>query len=155
VRDDDKRFDAEPSLLNDAGYVFSSIDGTTLDTVTKTHFPKAKIKSAPLGADTTQPILDVISGKADAVVYDENNSITYNKKNPDKKIRRLPSSRPLQIYRESFAVAMGEWDLRDMLNTAITELHSNGTIEKILMQYQDYGPVLLPRDPFGPENMQN
>lgn len=151
VREGDIRFDNNLDLLNIESVSFAVMDGTTLEAVAKTSFPKAKHQSVPANADHTQPVMDVAVGKADAVVYDQFNVLSYNRRNPEKTLRRVPSETPVRTYGEPFVVAMGEWELREMLNTAISELQNNGKIDGILRKYEtESGKFMRASDPFSP-----
>ena len=153
VRAGDTRFDDKIELMNDPAVSFATMDGTTLETVAKTAFPKAKYVPTAINADQTQPILDVAIGKADALVYDNFNLSNFNRNNPDKQLRRVNTTQPVHTYSEAFAFGMGEWELRDMVNTALNELQNNGTIDRILAKYEpEYGKIMRASDPFAPRN---
>lgn len=151
VRAGDTRFDNNLEGMNAEGVSFSVMENTTLDSVVRTTFPKATHHTLPLSAAPTDPIMDVIAGKSDALVFDESNVNAYNQKNPDKQLRRVPSVNPLRIYGEAYSVAVDEWKLREMINTAISELQNDGTINRILSKYeQEYGKVWRTQGPYIP-----
>ncbi|MDD3183592.1 MAG: amino acid ABC transporter substrate-binding protein [Proteobacteria bacterium] len=155
VRNDVPTYDHHLEKLNNEAVSFSVMDGTTLEAVAKSTFPKATLKSLPAGADHIQPILDVASGKADAVVYDQFNVLNYNRRNPDTALRQVLSDAPIRTYGESFAVAMGEWELREMINSALSELQHDGTIDAILRKYEsEQGYFLRTQDPFRPSKQE-
>ena len=60
----------------------------------------------------------------------------FNKNSTGRKLRRVPGIAPVRTFAEVFSVAMGEWELREMLSTAIGELHNNGTLERIMKKYE-------------------
>lgn len=151
VRDGVTKYDNNIESMNNKDVSFSVMEGTTLDSIIKVSFPNATRHALPLGAGNTDTILDVTTGKADALVYDESVVSGYNKQNPDNKLRRVPSAKPIRIYGESFSVAMGEWKLREILNTAINELQNDGTIDRILRKHDtEYGKVLRSQGPYLP-----
>ncbi len=149
VRDGDTRFDDNLDVLNDSQYTIAVIDGTSLEAVAALSFPKAQRLALPAMSDGSDPLLALAAKKADAVVYNEHIVNRYNRNNPASPFRRVPSAGPLRTYGESFSVAMGEFELREMLNTAISELQNNGTLDAIITKYEaSTGKFLRTRDPY-------
>ena len=132
VREGDMRFDNNRESLNDEKITFSVIDGASQKAATDALFPKSKQYSLGGDSDASQELVAVAQGKADAVVANDDLVDDYNAHNPQARLRRVPSKAPLRTFGLGFAVAKGEWELRDLLNVAIRELQINGTLENIL-----------------------
>ncbi len=138
VREGDTRFDNHLEALNDEKYTLAVLDGATMKAVADTSFPKAKqFAASGLSADG-EVLLNIVTGKGDAGFFDEIMVNDFNQNSPDKKLRRVSGVLPVRNYPETFSVAMGEWELREMLSVAIAELHNNGTIERILQKYETF-----------------
>lgn len=136
VREGDTRFDHNIGALNDQQYTISTVDGSTMAAVADKSFPKAKKHALPGLADDSPVILAVAEGKADATFMEDMIIGSYNKNNPDKKLRRVITDNPVRTFGASFSVAKGEWQLRDMINVALAELQGDGTIDRIISKYE-------------------
>ena len=143
VRADDARFDNNLEALNDESVIISVADSGTMKAIADASFPKAK-QFAVTGLSTEAELLmNVATRKADATFADELAVHDYNKNNPDKQLKHIVGIAPLRTYSEAFDVAMGEWELRELLSAAINELHNNGTIDRILRQYENVPGEIL------------
>ena len=143
VRADDARFDNNLEALNDESVTISVADSGTMKAIADASFPKAK-QFAVTGLSTEAELLmNVATRKADATFADELAVHDYNKNNPDKQLKHIVGIAPLRTYSEAFDVAMGEWELRELLSAAINELHNNGTIDRILRQYENVPGEIL------------
>ncbi len=136
VRENDARFDGKLETLNDENVTMAVIDGNTSDAVTEAEFPKAKRYAVPSAADAAQLLLTVATGKGDAVIVDDFQISDYNAHNPSNKLRRVAGTPPLRTFGTAYAVAKGEWELRDLINVALSELQLNGTVERIIKKYE-------------------
>lgn len=144
------RFDNNLEAVNNEAVTLAIIDGATMQAVADSGFPKAKKFAVPASSEDGTVMLNVATGKGDATFLDELMASDYNKHSPDKKLRRVAGVGPVRIYPEPFSVAMGEWALRELLNLAITELHNNGTIERILRKYENVpGELMRVPPPYG------
>ena len=136
VRDDDARFDGKLDVLNDEKASIAVVDGSTIEAVAKTTFPKAQLYSLPQMSDEAQVLDAVAAHKADVVFTEAADIVYYNKNNAAKKLRRVAAVPPLRTLAAVFAVAKGEWELRDLLNAAIHELQGDGAIGRLLVKYE-------------------
>lgn len=137
VRAGDTRFDGNIAALNGENMIISVADSGTMKAIADATFPKAR-QFALTGLSTeAELLLNVATRKADATFADELAVYDYNKNNPDKQLKRVAGVVPLRTYSEAFDVAMGEWELREVLSTAVNELHNNGTIDRILGKYEN------------------
>jgi len=149
VREGDARFDNNLEAINEEKITIATIDGTAMAAVADKTFPKAKKFTLPSDADSSAAILNVATGKADVATFEALIIRNYNQHNPDKKLRRVAGLGPLRTFGVAFSVGKGEWELRDMLNTAIAELHGDGTIDKIIAKYEtEPGAILRVAKPF-------
>jgi ABC-type amino acid transport substrate-binding protein len=143
VRADDTRYDNHIEALNDENSIISVADSGTMKAIADASFPKAK-QFALTGLSTEAELLmNVATHKADATFADELAVHDYNKNNPDKQLKRVVGVPALRTYSEAFDVAMGEWELRELLSAALNELHNNGTIDRILSKYENMPGELL------------
>ena len=73
----------------------------------------------------------------------------YNARNPSNKLRRVAGAPPLRTFGVAYAVAKGEWELRDLLSVALSELQLNGTVERIIKKYETTpGSILRVAKPY-------
>lgn len=136
VRQGDTRFDNNIEELNNEKYTVSVIDGSALKAVADKGFPKAKQIAAPQLSDDSLLMQDVIQNKADAGFFLGDIVARFNRNNPQKTLKRVTGVAPVKVFPEVFAVAIGEFELREVLAVALTELHNNGTIERIVQKYE-------------------
>ncbi len=149
VREDDSRFDSKLEALNDESATIAVIDGGTTKTAADAVFPRAKQYALPGEVDTSQAVLAVAKGKSDAVIVDDFLISDYNARNPSNKLRRVAGAPPLRTFGVAYAVAKGEWELRDLLSVALSELQLNGTVERIIKKYETTpGSILRVAKPY-------
>lgn len=149
VRDGDNRFDGNMDLINSSNVTIAVMDGSTIEAIAKSTFPQAKLSSLPEMAEAAQAFDDVVLKKADVVFAEISYAADYNAHNPVRKLRRVADVPPLRVLPPVFAVGKGEWELRDLLNAAIAELMSDGTIDRIVSKYsQDPSAILQVTKPY-------
>ncbi len=136
VREGDARFDHNLAAINDNRITIASQDGSSMQGIASATFPLAKQFTIPELSDAVQVIANVAAGKADVVFVNPDTMRDYNRNNPGKSLRLVPSATPLRLFGESLGVAKGEWELRDFLNVVLAELQGDGTIDRILTQYE-------------------
>jgi polar amino acid transport system substrate-binding protein len=114
---------------------FLTQDGSGIDVITRANFPKATIKAMPPTVDGPTMLLELMSNKADAIVLDKNAEYMYNQSHPGAFQLRddLP---PVKV--QSFALAFnhGEGDLKNFLDIAIDSLISDGTMARLVKQWE-------------------
>lgn len=140
VRNDDKRFDKNKNLINDPTVKIISADGQMSSAVARTEFPKAQLVELPNMTPLSQQIEDVVAGKADVFMSENGAAIEYMNKNPGK-IRKVPTDGPLRVYQNTFAMNMGENDLKTMLDSALIDVIENGEMDRILKKYDPDGKI--------------
>jgi ABC-type amino acid transport substrate-binding protein len=143
VRADDTRFDNHPEKINDPSITIATDDGGLAEEIARNDFPLAKILRAPQMAPATDLLMNVMTKKADVTFNNASYISEFEKMNP-KKLRAVKTNRPIRFYHNSLAVDIHELELREVLNSAITELEGSGKIDKIMNKYssKDYPDIL-------------
>ncbi|PZP57491.1 MAG: hypothetical protein DI586_00200 [Micavibrio aeruginosavorus] len=134
IRADDTRFDGDYSKINEASIRIISADGQMSSSVARTEFPKAQLIELPNMASISQQMEEVASGKADIVLDEPAAAEDYMIKNPGK-LRKVEAAYPLRVFQNTFAMKMGENDLKTMLDSALIDVIENGEMDKILAKY--------------------
>ncbi len=134
VRSDDTRFGGDYSKINEASVRIISADGQMSSSVARTEFPEAQLIELPNMTPLSQQIEDVVAGKADVFMSESAAAEDYMSKNPGK-VRKVSTDRPLRVYQNTFAMKMGENDLKTMLDSALIDVIENGEMDKILSKY--------------------
>lgn len=135
VREDDHRFDNDISLLNSPDVTVASVDGTIPAEIAAAYFPKAKIQSAPAISDYMLSLLDVATKKADVTFMEVSQAAGFLNKNQGK-IRNLVPNNPLRVYPNSVLVGVGQQDMLNFMNMALTDLQSMGFIDDLINKYE-------------------
>lgn len=141
-RADDMRFDNNLDAINNTDTIIATIDGEMSSLIAAKDFPQAKTLQLTQLSSVSESFLNVINKKADVEFTDPASFAEYAAKNPDK-LRRIPSKIPLRVFGVPLAIARGQDEFRDMINTSTTELLASGTIEKIIKKYEQYPGTLL------------
>jgi ABC-type amino acid transport substrate-binding protein len=142
VRMNDNRFDHDLSILNNASYTISNIDGTVPARIAQTDYPNAKVASLPSVSPVSDMLLAVIMGKADITFTDTVTVADFSKNNPNK-LRAVPKSYPVRIFGNTVAVAKDDGNFLRMINNATEELRNSGIIEKIIVKYEQHPGALM------------
>ncbi|MFA6280068.1 MAG: transporter substrate-binding domain-containing protein [Bdellovibrionales bacterium] len=143
VREGDTRFDNTLNSLNNESATIALVDGSTQKAVADGSFPKAKQYALPGDSDGSQVLMALASGKGDVIFADEFIVHEYNSHNADKPLRRVAGAAAVRVFGNAFSVAKGEWELRDLLNAALTELQGAGIIDRILSKYEVTSGAIL------------
>lgn len=133
VRIDDTRFDAGIEALQQAGLTAAVVDGDTSQQVRRERFPNMKELSLPQLSTVQEYFVAVATGKADMTFSDFTGALDYLKNNPDK-LKALPYQ--LRLVPQNIGVPQGDEKLLNMMNTATLQLLTDGTIERILANYE-------------------
>jgi ABC-type amino acid transport substrate-binding protein len=141
VRVDDHRFDKDLSAINQPDIHISAMDGEMSDVIAKLYFPKAVEVSVPQLGQITDILVNVASHKADVVFNEPSFVNNYIKANPNS--LRLAQDKPFQVFQTSLGVEIHETELRDMLDSALTELQNQGIVENIISKYSNDPTIFL------------
>ena len=142
TRVDDKRFDADLSILNDPRYRLAIMDGEMSDTIARKIFPKASTEAIPQLADITQLLLSVSVGKADGVFLEPSLARDFARANPGK--IRQATKKPFAVYPNSFGLKIGETKMQEMMDNALIEMLARGDIDRITTQYEPDRSIFMP-----------
>lgn len=137
VRADDTRFDNNIDRANSEDIMASTIDGTTIEVVTESDFPKAKKVSSPQLTEVSNTLLDVSTGKADIAFVATYFGAEFMAKNPGK-IRPVVLDRPLRAFGNVIAIKADQYRFKAMLDAATEELMNSGEINRIIAKGEKY-----------------
>ena len=143
TRQNDNRFDGNIELLNSPDYIISSIDGTYTADVARINFPNAKKVSLPALTEESQSFLDLISNKVDVAFADTaiaGNFLVHN----ENAIRRIKNIDPIYAFETAYMFKKNEFEFKSAINIALRELHTNGTIERLIKKHEKYPGSFTP-----------
>jgi len=135
ARANDIRFDGDISIANSESYTISTMDGELGAAIAVTDFPHAKRVELPQNSDFAQLILNVVNEKADLVFLAIAPAHEYMKAHPGN-IRPVAVP-PLRVFPVAILLPKGEYDLKQSIDYALTEMLTRGDIESILRRYED------------------
>jgi len=136
VRADDHRFDNNLMLINDPSIkVVVSDDGEASTFIRADVFPQSSTYSLPVNVDHSMMLESVATKKADVALFNPMEGMPYLTANPGK-LRRVEGHPPIRLYSHALSFAKGEHDLTSMFNVVLEEMHTDGTINKILDKYE-------------------
>jgi polar amino acid transport system substrate-binding protein len=141
VRNDETRYKSLADL-NAPNVRLAVQDGSIGDVIAQTNFPRAQRVSIPQLNQWTDNLLNITSKKADAVFSEPSVITPFLEKNPGS-LKLLPTPRPLRVFGVAIPIKMGETEFKSMLDSAIIEILSDGTMEEILAKYEKAPGELL------------
>lgn len=144
VRGDETRFKTYGDI-NQPGIKIVSLDGDSSLELADAMFPEAKRYTISVLSDSSNQIMDVITGKADATVIDSLSAEEWNKNN-DKKLKRLINI-PVASYPGGMSVLPEEVQLRQFLSTAIGNANTTGLSHRIIKSFDPKGDVVMEVSP--------
>lgn len=137
ARTGDARFDDNYDALNDPNVTVATVDGTTGDYTASQYSANAKKFALPEMSDNAQMFMNVVDKKADFTYADTSTFLAFDRNNPN--VLRQVDGAPLLLLGVGLAVAKGEYDLQEMLNTATGQIIGMDRI-----------PILLEKNGFAP-----
>jgi ABC-type amino acid transport substrate-binding protein len=129
-RADDTRFDNAFSKINDPSVKIAYLEGEMGQIVHDQDFPKASSLSLPNLTGFSDVPMQVATGKADICMGEPAEVEAFMAKNPGK-IRQI-SGPPIRMQASAFQVALGEHDLRNLLDGTLFSLQTTGFIPRLL-----------------------
>jgi len=141
ARADDTRFDNNYEKGNSPDIIYASLDGDMNAILGIEEFPKAKKFSIGQNASQADPLMAVVTGKADITTLEPVAAENFMKSNPGK-LRRVAGA-PVRTSSVAYSVPIGEEKLKAMLNIALKTMIETGKFDKILKNYPDYNSVVL------------
>ncbi|MDD3182550.1 MAG: transporter substrate-binding domain-containing protein [Alphaproteobacteria bacterium] len=147
ARADDTRFDNNLKAINDPNITIAAMEGEVAQTIAAEDYPKAKVFTIPNLADVSQVMLNVETGKADVLTTEPSTAERYLAKNPGK-LKRVDAP-PVRLQSGGVSVAVGEEELKALLNTTIESMLSTGYVERLFIKSEkDKELYLLPAKPW-------
>jgi ABC-type amino acid transport substrate-binding protein len=134
TRKDDTRFDKDISILNAPTYKISTMDGELGAAIATQDFPQAQTVGLPQNSDFSQLMFNVVNNKADIVFVAVAPARAYLAKNPGT-LREVPNRR-LRVFAISIILPKGEYELKQSLDYALSEMLLSGDVETILVKYE-------------------
>jgi polar amino acid transport system substrate-binding protein len=112
--------------------------GTTGDLITEKRFPKAKVNRFK---EETACVREVVTGRADAFLYDQISLVKHNKQNPDTTRVLL---KPFTYEPFAIAIRKGDFDFLNWLNMFLETIRKDGRYDEL---YRKHIQDLLPEQP--------
>jgi len=135
VRADDRRFNGYLDQLNDPQYRFATIDGEMSQIIKESDFPHAAAYGMPDSADISLLAESVATRKADVTIVERGVANLYMRHNSGS-LRNLTETKPLRVFKNTWAYAYDAPRVGGILNTAIEEMIFNGYVDKVLAKYE-------------------
>jgi len=130
VRTDDHRFDGHPERLDAPDVTLVVRDGDVNADVAQKLFPAAKTISSPQMEDYTQMLVDVQTGKADAVFFEKTFGENFLAHNPG--AVHSVDDKPVYTYPIGMMLPPGEAQLKNTIDVVLARLALNGSVKKII-----------------------
>jgi ABC-type amino acid transport substrate-binding protein len=128
--------------LNNESVRFIGMDGDISADLVERRFPKASLSTLPATSDAASLMMQVITGKADAVYIDKPPVDGFNAMNSPK-LKMINEARPV-VYPVGMSVKKGEQELLNMLNSGIAALWNSGGALPIIQKYDPDLKMILP-----------
>lgn len=140
VRADNKTLKTESDLDNRA-VTFAGIDGDLSSDLKNFRFPNARLNTLINLSDPAALLMEVVSGKADAVIIDSVAAEKIVENNPGK-LKRILDGKPLAVYPNAFSVAKGEDRLLRALNEGVAAVLNTGMMDEVLEKWDPHQNLL-------------
>lgn len=131
----DERFKGNLQQLDAPEFVISTMDGELGAAIAQKDFPRAKTLQLPQNADFTQIIQNVVDKKADVVFLAAAAGREYQAANPGR-ISIIQPDKPVRVFPDAIMLPKGQYELKQALDYALTEMINDGTIDHILDKYE-------------------
>ncbi|MBL8641055.1 MAG: transporter substrate-binding domain-containing protein [Alphaproteobacteria bacterium] len=131
-----------PDDLNKKAVRFVGMDGDLSSDLVPRHYPQAALQTLPATSDAAALMLQVSTGKADAVIIDPAAVDGFNAQNSPK-LKPLFKESPF-VYPVGMSVKKGEQQLLNMLNSGISALWNTHGALPILRKHDPKGRMFLP-----------
>jgi polar amino acid transport system substrate-binding protein len=135
VRADETRFGSDWKELNKPEVRLAVQEGNVTNELAHEWFDKATFDVLPNNVDAGQIVQDVVNGKADVALWDQNGFVQFSQNNPGK-IKKLALTQPLKMMPFEMAVEHQESALRDFLNGVIDDAISTGEIDRLIDKWE-------------------
>jgi ABC-type amino acid transport substrate-binding protein len=136
ARADDTRFDNNYESLNNPDHTVIGQEGDVTGSLLGIKFPKAKSAHIPPMAMQSDMWLSLVAKKGDVVLMDLPYAQQYMKENPGK-IRQVKGA-PVAIFPTAIPLAVGEYQLKGILDAVLNDMINDGTIAALIKKYGNY-----------------
>ncbi len=127
---------------------FSVLDGEAFSYLAPKRFPKVQIIALPQLTDWSSVFQDIVANKADVAGVTYSDFLIYDKTNPGK-VKIIDKANPVLVYPVAFGLPQGDVALKAMIDAAVNELLSEGTVERAKRAYTTSPEeFLLPIKPY-------
>lgn len=134
VRHDDTRFDGDIQKINTPEHTVAVIEGDANVTMANALFPNAKRNAIAQNQTIAELVDQVATGKADAVFNDLITGKLYLDNNPNS-IKDASPGKPVFMYPLTVGFNKGEYGLKTLFDTVISEMQDDGTVDKTIHKY--------------------
>ena len=118
------------------------------DLIAKSDFSECVAVSIPQLSQWTDVCLNIKTGKADITFAEPSAVYPFLQANPGSLVEYFPEN-PLRVFPTCLATGIGENKFISRINSALIEMHNDGTIDRIIQKYEtspnDY---LRPAQPY-------
>jgi ABC-type amino acid transport substrate-binding protein len=135
VRKGDRRFVKNLKTIDSPNVTIATMDGEMAQVIAKEDFPKAKTIQVPQLSEITTMLLNLKTGKADVTFVEPYFAHQFLKNNPGS-IENITPDRPLRVFPNTVLIPKGEYELKQLLNTALAESVNAGTVDTLLRKYE-------------------
>ena len=116
---------------NQAGVVITALQGSTSEQLAKDTFPLATVTSFP---DQNASLLEVASGRADAVIVEDYILAEFNRSNGDA-LGTADLAEPLSLYYGTWGVQKDNTALIEKLDAFLCKVQEDGTLAEIYSKW--------------------
>lgn len=127
---------------NKEGVVITALQGSTGEQLVRDTFPNATVAGFP---DQNAALLEVATGRADAVVVEDYILAEFDRSNPDQ-LTALDLDEPLSLYYGSWGVQKDNSALVEKLDEFLCNAQNDGTLEEL---YTKWMAPTMPEMPGG------
>ncbi|AZC14693.1 MULTISPECIES: transporter substrate-binding domain-containing protein [unclassified Microbacterium] len=127
---------------NQEGVVITALQGSTGEQLVRDTFPNATVAGFP---DQNAALLEVATGRADAVVVEDYILAEFDRSNPDQ-LTALDLDEPLSLYYGAWGVQKDNGALVDQLDAFLCQAQEDGTLEEL---YTKWMAPTMPEMPGG------
>lgn len=145
ARKDDVRFDGDLKKINDSTVTMAAIENDVTNFMVTRGFPSAKVDLLPPFATRSDMAASLLGQKSDVLILDQASAEAIDALDPGK-MREIANIPPLYNLPAYYAVARGQYQLRDMINIALHNIINDGRLANIVRSHS--ASFILPRKDF-------
>ena len=136
VRSDETRFTGgDWQSLNNKDVKIGAIDGSTPFSIVQAQFPNASLTTYPNFTTESQLFLDLTTKKIDVFFAEPTQGILFLQSNPGS-ITNIAADNPLRVFGHVFLMPRGEFQFKNMIDTAIDDLAGSGVVDELINKYE-------------------